>query len=113
LDLRVDAHQVGIERELAGPRAEDDPPAGHVVELGDAARGDEGVVVVGHRHHPGAEHRVLRVFGGGAEEEIRRRDDLGAVGVVLAHPDPVEAHVVQFGHEAQVLPELQNSVRRL
>jgi hypothetical protein len=51
---RVDRQRVGVGRQRPGARAEDGPPAGHVVEL-DHALGDVERMVVRQRHHAGGE----------------------------------------------------------
>ena len=68
-----------------GPAAEHDPATRHVVELDDAVR-DVQRVVIRQRHDTGAEAEVLGAFGRGGDEDLRRVDRLHPRRVVLADP---------------------------
>jgi hypothetical protein len=101
---RVDAHHVGIGRELTGPHAEHHPPHGLMVELHHPVGQHEGVVVR-QRGDTGAEADALGALGGGGDEHLGRADRLPACRVVLAHPNLFVAEVVEMGDEFEVAPE--------
>ena len=58
---RLDAHHVGVGRQRARAAAEHGPAARHVVELHEALRHQERVVI-GQARDAGAEHDVLRAL---------------------------------------------------
>ncbi len=103
---RVDAHHVRVQRDLARPGADDQPAARLQIELGDAVRGDQRMVVR-QRHHTGAESDALRALGRRSDEHVWRWDDFGSGGVVLTHPRLVETQMVQVFHQVDVTPQLQ------
>ena len=98
----VDAHHVGVRRQRAGSGAEHHPAAGQVVEQHPAV-GHHQRVVVGQRHHAGAEADVLGALGGRGDEHLGAGDQLVAAGVVLTEPDFVEAQPVQCDGPLQVV----------
>src|ERR1700741_2997981 len=81
-------------RQQAGPSAEHDPAAGLVVELYDAVRDHQGVVVR-QRDDACAEPDVLGAFGNRGDKQLRRGDGFESRRVMLADPglvvpEPVE-----------------------
>ena len=97
----LDADHVGVGRQGARADAEHEPAPGLVVELHDAVRRPQWVVVR-HRQHAAAEADGPGAFERGGAEEQRVGDDLGAAGVVLAHPHLVEAQLVEVLDQLQV-----------
>ena len=92
LVLGLDAHHVGVRHQRARAAAQHGAAARHVVELDEALRHQERVVV-GQAGDARAEHDVLGALGRGADEDLRRGDDLPAGGVVLADPGLVVAEL--------------------
>ena len=90
----LDAHHVRVGDEGARPTAEHRPPARHVVELDEALRDQEGVMV-GQARDAGAQHDVARALGGVRDHDLGRGDQLPPRRVVLADPDLVVAQVVE------------------
>ena len=90
----LDAHHVRVGDEGARPTAEHRPPARHVVELDEALRDEEGVVV-GQARDARAQHDVARALGGGRDHDLGGGDQLPPRRVVLADPDLVVAQVVE------------------
>ena len=107
--VRRDAVRARVGRKGAGAGAEDDPPAGHVVELHDALA-DVERVVIRQRHDAGAEADALRALAGGREEQLGRGDHLPAGRVVLAHPELVVAELVEERRELEVTLQQQARV---
>jgi hypothetical protein len=67
-------------------------------------------VVVGDRRHPRAELDVLRALGRGGDEDLRRRDDLAAGGVVLTDPRLVVTELVQVLDDREIPLDRQRRV---
>ena len=67
-------------------------------------------VVVGERHHPGAERMRWVRCGRGGDEDLGRGDDLVAAGVVLADPGLVEAEAVEVLDQGEVAVEGEGGV---
>ena len=107
--LGLDAHHVGVGDQRAGAAAEHRAAARHVVELHEALRHQEGVVV-GQAGDAGAEHDVPGALGGGGDEDLGRGDQLPAGRVVLADPGLVVAELVEPGDELEVAREGQGRV---
>ena len=80
---RCRASRVG--RQQPRPDAEHDAAARHVIELDDAVR-DHQRVVIGQRDDAGAEPDALGALGRGGDEQFGRGDDLEAGRVMLADP---------------------------
>ncbi|CAA9325094.1 MAG: hypothetical protein AVDCRST_MAG24-528 [uncultured Nocardioidaceae bacterium] len=74
------------------------------------AVGDPQRVVVGQRHHARAQLDAPGALGGGRDEDLRRADDLGAGGVVLADPHLVEAQAVEQLDQLEVALQAQRGV---
>ena len=89
----IDAHHVGVGRQRAGAATHHRAAARHVVELHEAVR-DHQRVVVGQAGHARAEPDVARALDGGGDENFRRGDGFPAGGVMLADPRLVEAQLV-------------------
>ena len=94
LHHRVDAERVRVRRQRARPGAEHRAAPRHVVELHDALRHVERVVIR-QRHDARAEHDPLRPLARRRQEHLRRGDHLPAGRVVLAAPELVEAEAVE------------------
>src|SRR6266705_1379803 len=109
LGHRLDAEHVGVGDERARSAAEHRAAARHVVELHEALRHQKRVVIRQARHAR-AEHDVTRTLGGGGDEDFRRRDQLPARRVMLAHPHLVVAEVVEPLDELHVTGESQRGV---
>ena len=92
---RVETEHDRVGRQRARPEPEHEPTTCHVVEL-HGTFGDHVRVVVRERHHAGSELDVLRTFGGRGDEDLGRRDDLGAGRVVLTDPGLVPAESVEM-----------------
>ena len=97
----INAEHVRIGWQGAWPRAENDPPPRLVIELHEALRHHEWMVI-GQRDNAGAELDARSAFSGGGEEQFRRSDHLPAGGVVLAAPKLVEPKTLQVLHKRQV-----------
>ena len=106
---RLDAHHVGVGDERAGTAAEHGAAARHVVELHEALRHQERMVV-GQARHARAEHDVLGALGGGGDEDLGRGDQLPAGRVVLADPHLVVAEVVEPLDQLHVAVEGQRRI---
>ena len=89
----IDAHHVGVRRQRARAAAQHGAAARHVVELHEAVRDHQGVVI-GQAGDAGAQTDVARALDGGADEDFRRRDGLPAGGMMLADPGFVVAQLV-------------------
>ena len=77
-----------------------------MVELHDPL-GDVERVVVGQRHHAGAELDRVGDLAGRGQEHLRRGDHLPSAGVVLAAPELVVAEVVEVRGKLEIALELQ------
>ncbi len=108
---RIDAQRMRIRRQRAGTGAEDHPPTGHPVELHDALR-DVERVVIGQGHDAGRQLDALRPFPGRGQEHLGRGDHLPAAGMMFAAPEFVIAEPVQMLDEIDVAAELQQRVSR-
>src|SRR6185436_8595281 len=89
-----DAHHHRVGRQQTGTYTEQHAAARLVVELDDAIRRGQRVVIR-QRYHAGTELDALGAFSGRGDEELRRRDDLEAGGVVLADPRFFVAELVE------------------
>jgi hypothetical protein len=98
---RVDAHHQGVALEQARASTEHDAAAGLVIELDHAVR-DHQRVVVGQRHDAETEFQMLRALRGRGDEELRRRDQLEAAGMMLADPRLGESELVDPLHQLEV-----------
>ena len=92
--LRIDAQHQRVQRQQARPDPKDRPAPRHMVQLRDAVRDHQGVVVRQSQHarrqaQPGGDlgHRGNHQFG--------RADHFRAAGMVLPKPYLVEAEAVQ------------------
>ncbi len=94
LPHRVDAHHVGVGRQRSRAGAEHHPPAREVVEQHPPV-GHHQRMVVGQRHHAGAQPDVPGALGGRRDEHLRAGDQLVSAGVVLPEPGLVEPEAVQ------------------
>jgi len=75
----IDAHHVGVRRQRARAAAQHGPPARHMVELHEAVR-DHQRVMIRQAGHARAEADVARSLDGGPEEHLRPRADVGPRG---------------------------------
>ena len=91
----LDAEHVGVGHERARAAAEHRAAARHVVELHEALR-DQERVVVRQAGHAGAEPDVLGALGRRGDDQLGRGDDLPAGGMVLADPGLVIAEPVEL-----------------
>ena len=87
---RIDAERVRVGSQRTRAGAEDGAAAGHLVELHHALRDVVGMVI-GQRHHAGAELDALGALAGGGQEHFRRGDHFPARGMVLAAPEFVDS----------------------
>ena len=99
------------EGKAPGPTPKIDAAPGQVVEIHHAVGHQEGVVV-GQRHHAGAELDALGALGRGGDEDLGGRDRLVPVAVVLPHPGLVVAELVQPLDQLEVPPDGQRRVLR-
>jgi hypothetical protein len=88
----------------ARPDAQHDPPHRHMVELDDAVR-DVERVVIGQRDDAGAEPDAPGALGGGGDEDLRRVDDLEPCRMMLADPGLLESQLVQPLDQLEVAPQ--------
>ena len=91
---RIDAEHHRVGRQQAGADAEHHASARLMVELDDAVRRHQRVVIR-QRHHAGAEADVFGALGGGGDEDLGRGDDFEAGRVVLADPGFLVAQPIQ------------------
>jgi hypothetical protein len=91
---RLDAHHERVGRQCAGTAAEHGAAARHVVELHEAVRHHQRMVIR-QAGDAGAEANVPRALDCRADEHLGGGDDLPAGGVVLADPGLVVAEVVE------------------
>ena len=103
---RADAHGACIAGQRARPAAEHRPALGHVVELHDSL-GHVERMVVGQRHHAGAELDRVGDLTGSRQEHLRRRDHLPSTRVMLTAPELVVAQVVEVRGKLEIALELQ------
>jgi hypothetical protein len=99
--LGLDPHHQRVRREEPGSGAEHHAAPGHVVELDDAVRHVQRVVIR-QRDDAGPEPDVLRALRRGSDEDFRGVDGLQARGVVLADPRLLEPQLVEELAELQV-----------
>ena len=98
-----------IGRQQSGPDTEHDASLGLVIELDDAVRDHQGVVVR-QRHHAGAESDALGSFGSGGDEQLGAGDDLVARRVVFADPCLGVSESVEVFHQFEVALDGQRRV---
>ena len=91
---RIDTHHVGVGRQGARAGAEHHPPAGQVIQQHPTV-GHHQRMVVGQRHHTGAQPDMPGPFGGRGDEHLGAGDQLITAGVMLTEPRLVEAEAVQ------------------
>ncbi len=101
LGRRIDAQHHGVRRQQARPDAEHHAAARLVIELDDAVRRHQGVVI-GQRDHAGAELDALGALGRGGDEEFGAGDDLEAGRMVLADPGLVIAEPIEHLDQLEV-----------
>ena len=109
LHVGIDAQHQRVGRQQSRPGAEHDAAARHVVELDDAVRRHQRIMVR-QRDDAGAEADRPRALGGDRDEQFGRADRLPAGGMVLADPRFVEAQPVEPGHQLQVALEALRGV---
>ena len=109
LVLRLQPHLVGVVDQRAGPDPEHRAPARLVVELHHAARERERVVI-GQRHHAGAEPDVARALRRRRDEHFGTRDDLEAARMVLADPGLVIVELVEVDQQVHVALERKQRI---
>ena len=98
---RVDAQHIGVRHQRARPAAEHRPAPCHVVELHEALRHQERVVV-GQGGDPRAKPDGAGALGSGGDDELGRGDDLPPGGVMFADPRLVIAEAVEKLDHLQV-----------
>ena len=101
LGERIDAEHEGVGGEQPRAGAEHDAPAGVVVELNDAVRHHERIVI-GQRDHPRAEPDRARPFRGHRDEQLGRADQLPTRRMMLADPGLVITEPIEPLHQLQV-----------
>ena len=101
LGVRVDPKHQRVRRQQPGSGTEHDAATRMMVELNDAVRSHQRVMVR-QRYHARAETDRAGAFGGNGDEQLRRADELPAGGMVLADPGLVEAKPVQPLHELEI-----------
>jgi hypothetical protein len=101
LCVRINPEHQRIRCQQPRPRAEHDAAARVVVELNDAVR-DHQRVVIRQRNHAGAEPYRSRALRGDRDEQLRRAYRLPAGGMVFADPGLVEAQAVEPLHQFQI-----------
>ncbi len=104
---RVDAERMRVGGQRAGAGTEDGAAAGHVVELHHALRDVVGMVI-GQRHHAGAELDPLGALARRRQEHLGRGDHLPAGGMMLAAPELVIAERVELLDQIEIAPELKH-----
>src|SRR5438093_2261542 len=100
--LRVDAEQLEVARKPAGAHAPIEPAPGHLVELGDALREHERIVIRQTRH-PRAELHPLRQPERLGDEQVRTRDVLPHRRDVLADPRLLEPQAIERDELLEIL----------
>ena len=101
LGVRIDPEHQRVRRQQAGTGTEHDAAARMVVELDDAVRSHQRVMVR-QRDHARAKTDRAGAFGGNGDEQLGRADQLPAGGMVLADPGLVEAKPVQPLHQLEI-----------
>ena len=107
LGHRIDAKHIGVGRQRSGPGAENDPPARHVVELHDALR-DVERMVIGQRDDAGAQLDALRPLAHRGQEQFGRGNHFPSRRVMLADPEFVEAKLVEMHRQFDVAAHLEH-----
>ena len=110
LGVGIDVEHHGVRRQQAGPGTEHDAAARLMVELDDAVRDHQGVMV-GQRDDAGAEPDVLGALGNRGDEQLRRGDGLESCRVMLTNPGLVVTEPVEPFDELEVA--MQHIVRIL
>src|SRR6202035_3379459 len=87
--------------------AKDAASAGHVVELYHALGDVEGMMI-GQRHHAGAEHDALGALAGGGQKHLRRGDGFPAARMMLAAPELVIAERIELLDQIEIPAKLQH-----
>jgi len=105
----LDAEHMRVGRKEAGADAEHDAAARLVIELDDAVRSHQRVVI-GQRDDARAELDALGALGGGGDEEFGARDDLVAGRVMLADPGFLEALAVEPFDQFEIAADRQRRV---
>jgi hypothetical protein len=100
-DYGVDTECSGIRGQGARSGAEDDPSVGQVIELHHPLGNIEGMMI-GERHHAGAEPDALCSLPGRRKEYLGRSDRLPSGGVVLSAPYFVKAETIEMDGEVQI-----------
>jgi hypothetical protein len=101
LGLGIDAEHHRVRWQEARAEAEHRPPARLIVELDDAVRHQQGVVV-GQRDDPGAQPDMAGALGGGGDEQLGLAIDLIAARMVLADPRLGIAEFVEPLHQLEI-----------
>jgi hypothetical protein len=109
LSVGIDAEHHCIRRQETGSKAEHRPTAGLVVELDNAVRHHQGMVV-GQRDDPGAEPDMPGALGGGSDEQLGLPVNLIAARMVLADPRLGIAELVEQLHELEVALDTKQRV---
>jgi hypothetical protein len=104
-----DAHHHRVGRQQTRADAEQHATARLVVELDDAVRGGQRVVIR-QRYHAGTELDALRPFRGSRDEQFRRRNDLESRGVVFADPRFLVTEFVEPLDQLDVAADRQRGV---
>jgi hypothetical protein len=99
--LRVDAQHQRIRRQQARASTEHHPPPGMVVQLYDAVRRHQRIMVW-QRNHAGAEADRFGAFRGDGDKQFGGTDQLPPRGVMLANPGFVETEAIEPLHQLQV-----------
>ena len=90
----IDAHHVCVRRQRAGAATQHGAAARHVVELHEAVRHHQRMMVR-QAGHARAEANVARTLDQGADEHFRRGDGLPAGRMMLADPGLVVAELIE------------------
>ena len=93
----------------AGPDAEHHAAARLMIELDDAVRRHQRVVI-GQRHDAGAEPDALRALRRGGDEQFGARDDLEARGMMLADPRFLVTQPVEVLDQLEIALDAQRGV---
>jgi hypothetical protein len=96
-----DTQHERIRRQQSRPGAEHHAAARHVIELDDAIR-DHERLVVRQRHHAGPEADALGALGCRRDEELGRGDDLEARRMMLADPRFLVAQPIEMLDQREV-----------
>ncbi len=109
LGRRIDSHREGVRRQQARSDAEHEAAARLMIELEDAVRGHQGVMVR-KRNHARAQHDALGALRRGGDEHFGTRDDLIAGGMVFADPGLFVAEAVEMLDQLQIALDAQRGV---